>query len=110
MELHLGLLEQPGALPAGAREIHRLLRGARAFDRHRRLGEQCTAAAKTAHQTVGIGRMIVSIVGRYAVRAEPSGEPWDRVPAELEPRTAADRAIAEHAPLAERHPAHRGLE
>src|SRR3546814_5325544 len=78
MELHLGLPEQPGALPAVAREIHRLLRGARAFDRHRRLGEQCTAAAKTAHQTVGIGRKIVSIVGRYAVRAERSGEPWDR--------------------------------
>src|SRR3546814_1965884 len=95
MELHLGLLEQPGALPAGAREIHRLLRGARAFDRHRRLGEQCTAAAKTAHQTVGIGRKIVSIVGRYAVRAERSGEPWDRVPVELEPRTDDERAIAE---------------
>src|SRR3546814_5836184 len=99
---YLHTLSRPDALP--------IFRGARAFDRHRRRGEQCTAAAKTAHQTVGIGRKIVSIVGRYAVRAERSGEPWDRVPVELEPRTDDERAIAEHAPIGERHPVARGIE
>src|SRR3546814_12432989 len=53
---------------------------------------------------------MVSIVGRYAVRAERSGEPWDRVPVELEPRTDDERAIAEHAPTGERHPVARGIE
>src|SRR3546814_17343366 len=53
---------------------------------------------------------MVSIVGRYAVRAERSGEPWDRVPVELEPRTDDERAIAEHAPIGERHPVARGIE
>ena len=104
------MAEHPRALPPMAREIHRLLRRAGAFDRHRRLGEERAAAAEPAHEPVGIGRQVVAIVGGDAAAAERRCQAGDRLPVELEPRADDERAVADHAPVGERDPVVRGIE
>src|SRR3546814_3194699 len=56
VELHVDVLEDSGALPDVAREVHGLLWCTSALDRHDRLREQRAAALELRYQAVGIGR------------------------------------------------------
>ena len=67
------------SLPArrqwSAGEVHRLLRRAGAFDRHRRLREDRAPALRLLHQLPGVGREVIAVVRGDAVAAERFGRP-----------------------------------
>src|SRR3546814_3107126 len=67
VELHVDVLEDSGALPDVAREVHGLLWRTSALDRHDRLREQRAAALELRYQAVGIGSEIVAVVRGDAV-------------------------------------------
>src|SRR3546814_11413417 len=67
VELHVDVLEDSGALPDVAREVHGLLWCTSALDRHDRLREQRAAALELRYQAVGIGSEIVAVVRGDAV-------------------------------------------
>jgi hypothetical protein len=81
----------PARAPVVGREIHRLLRRAGAFDRHRRLGEERPAAAHLLHQLPGVGREVVAVVRGHAVAPERLGQALDGAPVELEPGQTTSR-------------------
>src|SRR3546814_15981282 len=87
VELNVDVLENSGAPPDAARQVHRLLRRAGALDRHNRLGEQCPPPLEFLHQTASIRRELVAVVRSDAVAAERGPKPRNGLRVELDTRT-----------------------
>jgi hypothetical protein len=104
VELDVDLAQAARATPVIAREIHRLLRCAGAFDRHGRLGEERRAAPERLHQLPGVGGEIEPIVGRNAVLAQGLVEAGDGVPIQVEPGGGDQNAIGEPRAVGEDDP------
>ncbi len=83
--------------PVVGRQIHGLLRGAGAFDRHGRLGEDRPAAAHRLHQLPGVGRSLVAVVGGDVVASQGFGQARDGRPVQLQPRRRDQHPIADPA-------------
>ena len=103
VEGNINVVQDAAFQPVVARQVHRLLRGAGAFDGHRRLGEQRNAFPQIAYQLPGIGRCVVAIIGRNAVLAQRCRQPVDRVPVQHVARRDNQRAIANRAAIGCRH-------
>ena len=73
-ELDVDILQHSTAEPGVAGQIHRLLRCACAFDRHRRLGEQRPAFLQVLDKLPGIRCQVIAIIRGHAVAAELLGE------------------------------------
>ena len=96
-ELDIDILEHATPEPRVARQIHRLLRRACAFDRHRRLGEQRATLFHLLHQLPGVGRKIVAVVRRHAIASQGLFQTFDFVPIQLEARTHNQPVVFHHA-------------
>ena len=103
VKFNADLPEHARTRPAIARKIHRLLRCARAFDRHGRLGEERTAAFERADKIARIGREIIAVIGGDTVLAERFGKTRDRPPIELHPGGGDKRTVSDAAAIGEEH-------
>ena len=99
VELHVDIAQDACPFPLAARQVHRLLRCAGAFDRHRRLGEQGGAVAHVLDQPVGVGGEVETVIGRDAVLAQCLRQAVNRGPIQLDSRTDDQDVIADLLPV-----------
>ena len=81
--------------PVVARQVHGLLRRTGAFDRHGRLGEDRLAALELLHQSPGVGRVLVAVVGGDAVVAQGLFQAFDFLPGQAQ-AGADDQVVPGH--------------
>jgi hypothetical protein len=91
-------------------EIHRLLRGARALDRHGGLGEHGPSSAEVPDQLPGIGREVEAVVRGDPVPAERFDQPLDAAPVELESGGDDEAVVADGPAVLHHHGLPLGLE
>src|SRR5271163_1077293 len=104
VELDADLANAARTAPVIAGKVHRLLRRARAFDRHGRLGEKRGAAPELLHQLPGVWGEIEPIVGSNPVLAQGLGEAGYSFPIQLEPWGGDKNAIGEQGAIGEDNP------
>ncbi len=81
--------------PVVGRQVHGLLRCARALDGTGGLGEHGVAALEVLHQLPGVGRQIETVVAGHPVLAERLGQPLDGTPVELDARSDHQEVITD---------------
>ena len=109
-KLDVDRIEHAAFGPCVARQVHRLLRCARAFDRHWRLAEDRAARFEVTHQLPGVRRKIVAIVGGHAVAAECFFEPLDLLPREPDAGSDDEQLVFDRAAVIECDPVRLRLE
>ena len=109
-ELDFDIAQHAPAPPVVAGEIHRLLRRARTFDRHRRLRENRPPLLQSLHQLPGVGRQIGAIIRGDAVCAKGRFQPRDLLPRQPDAGGNDQHIIGQRAAIGERHLIVLGLE